>query len=116
LLELKATAREYGKFRNSLDVVSTGKFRESFRVDLKLHGSARKVPRDLRNMRRSHPARTAPGRTEIDEHGNFAVANNFVEFLKLTSMGSAIAGTPQVVAEDERGPYPHPAIGGIFRS
>jgi hypothetical protein len=81
LLELKATASEYGEVWNSPDVVSRGKFREPFRVDLKHHGSAREVPRDLCNMRRRHPARAAPGRPEINEHGNFAVANNFVEFL-----------------------------------
>jgi hypothetical protein len=81
LLELKATASEYGEVRNSLDVVSRGKFREAFRVDLKHDGSAREVQCDLCNMRRRHPARAAPGRPEINEHGNFAVANNFVEFL-----------------------------------
>jgi len=81
LLEPKATASEYGEVRNSLDVVSRGKFREPFCVDLELHGSAREVPRDFGNMRRCHPARAAPGRPEINEHGNSAVANNFVEFL-----------------------------------
>jgi hypothetical protein len=81
LLEVKATASEYGEVRNSLDVVSRGKFREPFRVDLKHNGSAREVSRDLCNMRRRHPARAAPGSPEINEHGNFAVANNLVEFL-----------------------------------
>jgi hypothetical protein len=37
--------------------------------------------RDLGNMRRRHPARATPRRPEIDEYGNFAVANNFVELL-----------------------------------
>ena len=81
MLELKATASEYGEVRNSLDVISRGQFREPFGVDLKHHGMAREVQRDLCNMRRCHPARAAPGRPEINEHGNFAVANNFVEFL-----------------------------------
>ena len=45
------------------------------------YGKAREVPRDFGNMRRRYPARAAPGRPEINEHGNFAVADNFVEFL-----------------------------------
>ena len=78
---MKATASEYGEVRNSSNVVPRGKFRKPFRVDLKHDSSSREISRDLCNMRRRHPARAAPGRPEINEHGNFAVANNFVEFL-----------------------------------
>ena len=81
MLELKVTATEYGEVWNSSDVVSRRKFREPFRVDLKHYGSAREVMRDLCNMRCCRPAGAAPGRPEIDENRNLAVANNFVEFL-----------------------------------
>ena len=81
LLELKATASEYGEVRNSPDVVSRGKFREPFRVDFQHYGSACEVSRDLGNMRRCRPARAAPSRPEINEHRNFAVADYFVELL-----------------------------------
>jgi hypothetical protein len=78
-LELKATAREYGEVRNTLNLVSRSKFREPLRVDLKHDGSACEVMRDLGNMRRRHPARATPLCPKIDEDRNFAVANNLVE-------------------------------------
>ena len=81
MLELKATASEYGEVWNSPDVVSRGKFRVPFCVDLKHDGSACEVSRDLCDMRGRRSARAAPGRPEINEDRNFAVANNFVEFL-----------------------------------
>jgi len=80
LLELKATASEYGEVRNTLDLVPCGKFRVPFRVDLQHDSAASEVARDLSDMGRRRPARAAPGRPEINEHGNFAFANNFIEF------------------------------------
>jgi hypothetical protein len=38
-------------------------------------------------MRRRLPARAAPGCPEINEHRNFAVANNFVKFLGVHGYG-----------------------------
>jgi hypothetical protein len=34
-------------------------------------------------MRRSRPARAAPGGPEINQHRNFAVANDLIEFAKI---------------------------------
>ena len=87
LLELKATARKYGEVRNPTDFVGSGKFREPFRVDLQHDRAASEISRDLCDMRRRHPAGAAPGRPEINEHRNFAVANNLIEFLGIHLYG-----------------------------
>jgi hypothetical protein len=87
LLEMKATAVEYGEVWDSLNVVPRCKFREPFRVDLQHDGAARELSRDLCDMRRRHPAGAAPGRPEINQHGDFAVANNLVEFLCIHRYG-----------------------------
>ncbi len=87
LLELKATASEYGEVWYSPDVVPCSKFRETFRVDLQDDGAAREVSRHLCDMRRRSSAGAAPGCPEINEHRNFAVANNFIEFLGIHCYG-----------------------------
>jgi hypothetical protein len=81
LLELEAAAREYGEVRNASDVVPGCQIREPLGVDLQHDDSASEVSRDLRHVRRGHPAGATPRRPEIDEDWNFAVANNFVEVL-----------------------------------
>ena len=87
MLKVKATASEYGEVRDSLDVVPRSKFREPFRVYLQHDRAASEISRDLCDMRRRHPAGAAPGRPEINEHRNFAVANNFIEFLGIHLYG-----------------------------
>src|ERR1700730_13720874 len=79
LLELQVAAGEYGKVRNALDVVACGKFREALGVDLDDDRASCEVARDWCHMRRRHAARATPRRPEIDEHRNFAFANDFVE-------------------------------------
>jgi hypothetical protein len=81
LLELKSATSETSELRNSSHVITRGKFWRPFRVDFNYQGSARQFSRDLGNVRRRHSAGAAASRLEINEHGNLAVANNFVEFL-----------------------------------
>jgi hypothetical protein len=87
LLELKATASEYGEVRNSLDLVPCGKLRVLFRVDLEHDAAAREISRGLCDMRRSHPAGAAPGRPEINEHRNLAFVNDLIELLGIYRYG-----------------------------
>ena len=84
---MKATASEYGEVGDASDVVPCGKFREPLGVDLQHDGAAREVLRDLCDMRRRRPAGAAPGRPEINEHRDLAVANNFIEFLGIHFYG-----------------------------
>lgn len=79
LLELQIAAREDGEIRNALDVVAGGEFGELLGVDLEDDGLACEVVGDLGHMRCGHAAGAAPGCPEIDEDGDFAVADDLVE-------------------------------------
>jgi hypothetical protein len=92
LLELKVTASEHRKVRDPLDVVAGRKFRKFLRVDLQDDRLACEVSRDLRNMWRGHAAGSTPFRPEINEHGNFAAAHNFVELRRIDLNGLSYRG------------------------
>jgi hypothetical protein len=87
LLKLKVAAGEYGEVGNALHVVARGELGELLCIDLKDDGLAGEIARDLGDMGRRHAAGTAPGRPEIDEDGNFAVADDFVELLRCDGEG-----------------------------
>jgi hypothetical protein len=88
LLELKATASEYGEVRNSLDVVSRGKLREPFCVDFMHHGSTREVPRQ-------GPHQAAQKSTST---GTLLSRTTSSNSSGPTSMGSVIAGSAALQA------------------
>jgi hypothetical protein len=80
LLEVKASAREHGEVWNALHFEPGGEFRMTLGIDFQHDGLAGEVSCDLRNVGRRSPAGSAPGRPKIDEDGNLAVSNDFVEF------------------------------------
>jgi len=79
LLELELAAGEYGEIGNPLHVVACGELGRLLGIDLEHNGSTGEFARNLRDVRSGHAAWTAPRCPEIDEHRNFAVANDFVE-------------------------------------
>ena len=92
LLKMQAIASANGEVWNTADMVSRGEFREPICVDSNYDDSAREVSRDHCNIWHRCPATVAPDLPEINEHRNFALANNFVEFLGAHPEGSAVVG------------------------
>jgi hypothetical protein len=81
LLELKAATHEDGEVGNALDVIPRGKLRVLFGVDFEDDSLTGEVARDLGDVGRGRTAGAAPGRPKINEDGNFAVADDFVELV-----------------------------------
>jgi hypothetical protein len=81
LLELKLTPREHREIGNATDVILCRKGREPFRIDLHHDGTAGHVSGGLRDLRRRHPAGSAPGRPKIRQDRDLALANDLIELL-----------------------------------
>src|SRR6185312_625675 len=83
LQKMKFAIAEYGKVGNAANTVSRSKLRNLLRIDLEHDSLASKIARDLCNMRRSRAAGATPRSPEIDQDRDFAVADDFVELLRI---------------------------------
>src|SRR6516164_637489 len=71
------------KVGNSTHLVASGQLRIALRIDLQHNGPSCHVYSGTLHFGSCHAARPAPGRPEVDQHGNAGLANDFVELLRI---------------------------------
>jgi hypothetical protein len=79
LLRHKATTGENRKVRDAANIEASRECRIFLGIHFQHHSFARHLRRGASHFRSSHAARSAPGRPEIDKHGNGDIVNDFIE-------------------------------------